>query len=122
MKQKITRKAAAPKVIGKPAGKPGASDVAGCGHWHSVAEVRAAAEEEISMSDGHEYRTTEEPSELRIELPETEPFRSRPQAERRAEIAEAYERRREAEIAEQWKQIGAACRRRARASRGRSRR
>ena len=22
------------------------------------------------MSDGHEYRTTEEPSELRIELPE----------------------------------------------------
>ena len=59
------------------------------------------------MSDGHEYRTTEEPSELRIELPETEPLpQVDPQGERRAEIAEAYERRREAEIAEQWKQSG----------------
>ena len=59
------------------------------------------------MSDGHEYRTTAEPSELRIELPETEPLpQVDPQGERRAEIAEAYERRREAEIAEQWKQSG----------------
>ena len=42
------------------------------------------------MSDGHEYRTTEEPSELRIELPETEPLpQVDPQGERRAEIAEA---------------------------------
>jgi hypothetical protein len=59
------------------------------------------------MSDAHEYRTTEEPNELRIELPETEPLpQVDPQADRRAEIAEAYEKRREQEILAQREQMG----------------
>jgi hypothetical protein len=59
------------------------------------------------MSDAHEYRTTEEPNELRIELAEQEPLPEvDPQAERRMEIAEAYEKRREAEIAAQREQMG----------------
>lgn len=42
------------------------------------------------MSD-HDFRTTEDANEMRIELPETEPPPEvDPQAERRAEIAEAY--------------------------------
>jgi hypothetical protein len=45
--------------------------------------------------------------EMRIELPEGEALPEvDPQADRRAEIAEAYERRREAEIQAQWEQAG----------------
>jgi hypothetical protein len=45
--------------------------------------------------------------EMRIELPETEaPPEYDPQADRRAEIAEAYEKRREAEIIAQREQMG----------------
>ena len=45
--------------------------------------------------------------EMRIELPETEALPEvDPQADRRAEIAEAYEKRREAEIARQWEESG----------------
>ena len=58
------------------------------------------------MSD-HDFRTTEDANEMRIELPETEPPPEvDPQAERRAEIAEAYEKRREQEIATQREQVG----------------
>jgi len=46
-------------------------------------------------------------NEMRIELPETEaPPEYDPQADRRAEIAEAYEKRREAEIIAQREQMG----------------